>query len=200
MNESVYDGAAFATELVAAITGVVSGATTTYSSANNSLVISVASIANAYIEIFIDIEIPAINKYISSSGKQWIGGVYSGEEPGSVNDNIQNFAPSPPSTIYSCYFLNLQIINNVYITSPNLGSFDTVSAFSHNVVKKVPVTANYGYMIFDQYMAPNDVLDCSNQTLKTIEFHVRDGRGRYINLHNAHITFSIIFNKYNLSQ
>ena len=66
--------------------------------------------------------------------------------------NIQNFDPSPPSTIYGCYFLNLHVINNAYITSPNLGSFDTVSAFSHNVVKKVPVTANYGYMIFDQYM------------------------------------------------
>ena len=67
---------------------------------------------------------------------QWIGGTYSGEEPGIINDNIQNVAPSPPSTLYGCYFLNLQIINNVYITSPNLGSFDTVSAFSHNVVKK----------------------------------------------------------------
>ena len=54
-------------------------------------------------------------------------------------------------------------------------------------------------MIFDQYMTTNDFLDCSNQTLKTIEFHIRDGRGRYINLHNAHITFSIIFNKYNIN-
>ena len=199
MNEGVYDGAAFATELGAAISGVVSGVTVTYSPSNNTLGISVASLANGYIKIFTDNEIPVINKFLSSSGIQWIGGVYSGEEPGSINDNIQNFAPSPPSTIFGCYFLNLQIINNVYITSPNLGSFDTVSAFSHNVVKKVLVTANYGYMIFDQYMAPNDVLDCSNQTLKTIEFHIRDGRGRYINLHNAHITFSIIFNKYNIN-
>ena len=200
MNEGVYDGAAFAAELGDAISGVASGVTVTYSPSNNTLGISVASLANGYIKIFTDDEIPIINKFLSNSGIQWIGGVYSGEEPGSINDNIQNFAPSPPSTIYGCYFLNLQIINNVYITSPNLGSFDTVSAFSHNVVKKVPVTANYGYMIFDQYMAPNDVLDCSNQTLKTIEFHIRDGRGRYINLHNAHISFSIIFNKYNLSQ
>lgn len=199
MNEGVYDGAAFATELGAAITGVVSGVTVTYSSANNSLVISVASIANAYIKIFTDEEIPVINNFISRSGKVWIGWQYSGEEPGSINDNIQNFAPSPPSSLYGCYFLNLQNISNVYITSPNLGSFDTVSAFSHNIIKKVPVTANYGYMIFDNSMTTNDFLDCSNQTLKTIEFHIRDGRGRYINLHNAHITFSIIFNKFNIT-
>ena len=55
-------------------------------------------------------------------------------------------------------------------------------------------------MIFDQYMTTNDFLDCSNQTLKTIEFHIRDGRGRYINLHNAHITFSIIFTKHGMHQ
>ena len=199
MNEGVYDGPGFATELGAAITGLVSGVTTTYSSTNNSLLISVASIANGYIKIFTDLEIPIINKFIASSSKHWNGATYSGEEPGSINDNIQNFTPSPPASFYGCYFLNLQIINNVYITSPNLGSFDTVSAFSHNIVKKVPVTANYGYMIFDQAMTTNDFLDCSNQTLKTVEFHIRDGRGRYINLHNAHITFSIIFNKYNLN-
>ena len=55
-------------------------------------------------------------------------------------------------------------------------------------------------MIFDQYMAPNDVLDCSNQTLKTIELRIRDGRGRYINLHSAHISFSIVCNNYNLNE
>ena len=199
MTDGVYDGADFATELGAAITGVVSGVTVTYNSANNSLVISIASLANGNIKIFTDVELPVINRYMASSNKLWIGGTYYGEEPGSINDNIQNFMPSAPASLYACWFLNLQSINNVYITSPNLGSFDTVSAFSHNIVKKVPVTANYGYMIFDNAMTTNDFLDCSNQTLKTIEFHIRDGRGRYINLHNAHITFSIIFNKYNLN-
>ena len=55
-------------------------------------------------------------KYQSKNSKQWIGGTYSGEEPGSINDNIQNFTTSPGATFYGCYFLNLQIISNVYIT------------------------------------------------------------------------------------
>ena len=45
MNEGVFDGAGFATALGAAIRGVASGVTTTYNSANNSHVISVASAA-----------------------------------------------------------------------------------------------------------------------------------------------------------
>jgi len=42
-------------------------------------------------------------------------------------------------------------------------------------------------------MSTNDYLNCSRQTLRTLEFHLRDGRGREIDL-----TFSIVFNKYGL--
>ena len=99
---------------------------------------------------------------------------------------------------YVCNFLNLQVVNNVYITSPNLGSFDTISPFSSNIIKKIPVNANFGYMIYDQAFITNDSLDCSNLTLKTLEFHIKNGKGEFLNLHGAHITFSIAFNKANL--
>ena len=52
-------------------------------------------------------------------------------------------------------------------------------------------------MIVDQYMSTNDFLDCSKQTLRTLEFHLRDGRGNEISLNGMYITFSIVFNKYN---
>ena len=54
-------------------------------------------------------------------------------------------------------------------------------------------------MIYDAGMATNDFLDCSNQTIKTLEFHIKDGKGQFINLHKAHITFSIVFNTYNVN-
>ena len=116
--------------------------------------------------------------------------------PATCNENIQNFTPLNADVGCVCNFLSLQIINNVYITSPNLSSYDTVSSFTNNIIKKAPATANYGYMIFDPGMATREFLECSNQTLKTLEFHIKDGKGRCINLHNTHITFSIVFNKY----
>jgi hypothetical protein len=70
-------------------------------------------------------------------------------------------------------FISLQPIHNVYITSPNLGSFDTIAPFSNNVIKKVPVTVPYGYMIIDQNSSNNDFLNCSNQTIRTLEFHLQ---------------------------
>ncbi len=103
---------------------------------------------------------------------------------------------------YSSGFLNLNWINNVYITSPNLGSFNTIFAGrgDNNIVKKVPVLVNYGYMIVDQVMSTNDYLDCSKQTLQTIEFHLKTAKGDYIPLHGAHVSFSIVFNRYNVNQ
>ena len=58
-------------------------------------------------------------------------------------------------------FLSLNWLNNIYITSPNLGSFDTIFAgtgagLGNNVIKKVPVLVNYGYMVIDQLMSSND--------------------------------------------
>ena len=98
---------------------------------------------------------------------------------------------------YKSGFLNLNWINNIYISSPNLGSFDTIFAGngSTNIIKKIPITVNYGFMVIDQLMNPNEYLDCSKQTLQTLEFHLKTGRGQYVPLHGAHVSFSIVFNK-----
>ena len=53
-------------------------------------------------------------------------------------------------------------------------------------------------MIVDQYMSTNDFLDCSKQTLRTLEFHLRDRRGNEIHLNGMCMTFSIVLNKYNV--
>ena len=82
----------------------------------------------------------------------------------SANDILKNYATPSPTYLgdqfyFNCDFLDLQPINNVYITSPNLGSFDTLATFSNNVIKKVPVINDYGYMIIDQFLSNNDFLD-----------------------------------------
>ena len=150
--------------------------------------------SNYNFKFFTDAEIAAVGNSVT-----WEGGMgVDPNNPMSANDLLKITIPKSDSQLLTTDFVNLQSINNVYITSPNLGSFDTIAPFSNNIIKKVPVTAGYGFMIVDQIMSTNDYLNCSRQTLKTIEFHIRDGRGRYVNLHGMHVTFSIVFNKYNL--
>ncbi len=50
-------------------------------------------------------------------------------------------------------------------------------------------------MIFDQVITNMDYLDCSRQSLKTIEFQLKDVNGNFVPLHGANVSFSIVFNK-----
>ena len=127
-------------------------------------------------------------------------------DPQSINEISQNtndishlydgLRPDYPNTINNVMKiprLLLQRVNNIYITSPNFGSYDTISSISNNVIKKVPVLVSYGYMIVDQIISNSDYLNCGGQTLKTLEFHLRDGLGNYIPLLGHLVTFSIVF-------
>ena len=96
----------------------------------------------------------------------------------SASDIITHVKPMVRDSSFTTGFVNLNHINNV--------------------IKKVPVNASYGYMVVNQVMSTNDFLNCSRQALRTLEFHLRDVRGREINLKGMYIPFSILFNKYNL--
>ena len=122
--------------------------------------------------------------------------------PNSWNDIIGNSTAS--STLYSAGnpytsgMLDLLSIRNIFISSPNLGSFSTMGARGEsNIIKKVPVSSDFGYLIVDSFTSPHDFLDCSKLTLGTIEFSLRDVKGNYIPLHGGHVSFSIVFSAVN---
>ena len=46
------------------------------------------------------------------------------------------------------------------------------------IIKKIPVSANHGEMIFSDYNAgPSDMLDCSKQTLRQLHFIITNVDG-----------------------
>lgn len=134
--------------------------------------------------------------------RYWFDGRIGENEIDSANDIINNTVSTDTlidtSRYYSTGFLRLNWLNNIYITSPNLGSFDTIFAGrgDNNIVKKVPVMVNYGFMVIDQMMSTNDFLDCSKQTIQTLEFHLKTASGKYVPLHGAHVSFSLVFNRF----
>ena len=91
-------------------------------------------------------------------------------------------------------FIHLRAHHNIYITSPNLGGFDTLGARGEqNILKKVPVSADFGYVIFDSVVSEHDYIDVSKGYFKSIELVLRDVRGNVIELNNAHWSLSIVF-------
>ena len=75
-----------------------------------------------------------------------------------------------------------------------MGNYNSLTVSGEStIIKKIPVSANKGEYIFDNIMTGNDFGDCSNQTLRTINFDLKDSRGNHINLHGNNWSFSIIF-------
>ena len=197
-------------ELVNKIHSIVHAAdnalTATINGTTGEVSITVTGIGKHF-KIYTDHEIK--NKLVMQKQPQKSDGVImttDTSDPQSINEILQNtkersqlydgLRPDYPNTINNVMKkprLLLQRVNNVYITIPNFGSFDTISAFSNNVVMKVPVLASYGFMIVDQIVSTADFLNCGGQTLKTLEFHLRDGLGNYIPLLGHLVTFSIVF-------
>ena len=80
------------------------------------------------------------------------------------------------------------------MTSSGLGNFNTMSvAGDRNIIKKIPVNAGHGEVIFDQTVTGMDYLDCSHQTLSRISFQLKNIFGKTINLRGNHMSFSIVF-------
>jgi hypothetical protein len=115
----------------------------------------------------------------------------------SMNDVFRNFGISKLFDELNDYytgFLNLVLCSDVYLSSPNLGTFDTLTATGEQgVIKNIPITGDYGMLILDKVQSIYDQLECSRVTLTTLEFHLKDAKGRYIPLHGATISFTIIF-------
>ena len=89
--------------------------------------------------------------------------------------------------------INLQPVRNIYLQSSNLGNHNTVDLIGRrDILKKIPVTAPWNSMIFDN-VAYDDYLDCSRQTLQTLEFRLTDTHNNEIELNGGYVSFSIIF-------
>ena len=103
----------------------------------------------------------------------------------------------PLDTEFTSGFLDLLNVHNIYIHCPNIGHYNSVGVRGENsIIKKVPISGGFGYLILDSVVAPHDKLDVSRQSIKTMHFSLKNVHGNIIDLHGAHISLSLIFQTY----
>ena len=108
--------------------------------------------------------------------------------------SVRNFTITP----FTSGSLYLQPFNNIYIHATNIGNYNSIGCQNERtIVKKVPVSADRGSMIFDQCVLMNDYNDCSGQTVKTLFFQLKSSRGDTIPLNGCNWSFSIVFSRNN---
>ena len=111
----------------------------------------------------------------------------------SINEVFRHSEPRNPEVTFETGFIDLLNVHNIYIHS-SLGHYNSVGVRGENtIIKKVPVSSSFGYLILDSVVAPHDKIDVSRLNLKTIHFSLKNVHGNVINLHGAHISLSLIF-------
>ena len=112
----------------------------------------------------------------------WTGTSFDRNKPNDVNEvlsNLNDFSVRYNKIIpFISGSINLQPFNNIYIHCTNLGTYNSIGPMNERtIVKKVPVSANYNHMIFDQCLIINDYNSCSGNTVKTLFFQLKSSRG-----------------------
>ena len=190
-----YNGVTFAAQLQKTLNSVTQAFTVIFNVNQNNLTISCTTLNTFY--IYTD------NDLATKVNGFWNGASYSASTPFSCNDILNSTFDNSPlfdsNNPYTSGALEMLAFRNIYLSSPNLSSFSTIGARGEaNIIKKIPITSDFGYLIVDTFTSTHDWLDCSGLTLNNLEFVLRDVKGNVIPLHGSHVSFSIVFSKQQL--
>ncbi len=113
-----------------------------------------------------------------------------------MNSLLKNFTPKGFSTNpFVSGYIDMYPLRNIYMTCSGLGNFNTMSISGDRNIKKIPVAAGHGEVIFEQTVTGMEYLDCSRQTLSRVSLQLKDVFGNIIDPHGNHISFSIVFSR-----
>jgi hypothetical protein len=91
-------------------------------------------------------------------------------------------------------FLNLLNYQDLYLTSATLGNFEIMGVRGESsVIRKICVDSAWGFSIVDKLSHDFDWMSCSKLALSTLDFQLRDVRGKIVPLHGAHLSFTLRF-------
>ena len=112
----------------------------------------------------------------------------------SMNEILRNSESKSPEETFETGFIDLLNVHNIYMHCPNIGHYNCIGVRGENsIIKKIPVSSSFGYLILDSVVAPHDKIDVSRQSIKTMHFTLKNVHGNIINLHGAHVSWSLIF-------
>ena len=112
----------------------------------------------------------------------------------SMNEILRNSESKSPEETFETGFIDLLNVHNIYMHCPNIGHYNCIGVRGENsIIKKIPVSSSFGYLILDSVVAPHDKIDVSRQSIKTMHFTLKNVHGNVINLHGAHVSWSLIF-------
>jgi hypothetical protein len=127
----------------------------------------------------------------------WTGLPYNPFNLQSVDGVISHVGTSyqcSPLRPFLTGFIHTLPYESIYIASNQLSSNENVGPDGRaNILKRVTVdNTPFGSVISNPWMNELDFTNVSRQLLKTLHFRITDPYGNVLNLHGAHVSFSIV--------
>jgi hypothetical protein len=123
----------------------------------------------------------------------WTGPVYYRSLPSSCSDVLANRTVNSGYSFVSG-MLSLNGFRAVYISSSTLSNYNTLGPTGeNNIIKKVPINADFGYQIIDQMVSDHDFLSVERMALSTDDFQIKDVKGNLVPFRGSPISFTIKF-------
>lgn len=137
------------------------------------------------------------------AGSGITGFVAMSVNPMSANEVLRHSGTSTPHNKHDTGFLgpfisefiDIQAAAHTLYLHSSLTDMSSVCGVrgESSVIKKIPVTENFGFSIIDYIRNPDDSVNVGGQTLKTMEFRLTNAYGVTIPLHGGTINFSLAF-------
>ena len=124
----------------------------------------------------------------------WTGSYYDKNNLKSLNQVLGNYTILLNSPNWTSGYITLLALRNVYLVCSELSDARQLgSTGAYAIVKKIPVNAPFGSVIYDNEIIGADYIDVSNRVLRTLHFKLVNSYGNVVDLNDVNISFSLTF-------
>ena len=124
----------------------------------------------------------------------WTGNYYDKNNLMSINQVLGNYTPSLNSSTWESGYITLLALRNIYLSCSELSDARQLgSTGTYNIIKKIPINAPFGSVIYDNEIINNDYINVSNRVLRTLRFKLVNSYGNVVDLNNVTCSFSLTF-------
>ena len=125
---------------------------------------------------------------------QWTGTSYDRNNLKSINQVLGNYTSSLNYPDWTSRYLTLLALRNLYLTCSELSDAKQLgSTGAYNIIKKIPINAPFGSVIYDNEIISVDYINVSNRVLRTLHFKLVNSYGNVVDLNNVNCSFSLTF-------
>ena len=127
------------------------------------------------------------------------GGFYGTLPKISNPQSLQQVMNLPPATTPNVSFVSgvitLARVIDAYLRSPSLSNYTTLDANGRqDTLKRICIDKEFGYVITtDANIETSDLMNVSNQTLRSLDFLLTDSHGNQLDLHGLDFSFCLNF-------